>query len=94
LSSQLVTGQFTSFTEWVNKARSWIGGTGAVCTDTKWRVLRCGADFMRARDEGTFPVTYTFDPEKRQRPRTRRERALRELGENETFRRRLAGGAA
>ena len=77
--STLVTGQFTSFTEWVNKAKSWIGGTGAVCKDAKGRVLLNGGDFQRARDEGAFPVTYTYDPAKRRAPRTRRERALREI---------------
>lgn len=74
-----VTGQFTSFIQWVNKARSWIGGTGAVCTDTKGRRLLCGADFQRARDEGAFPVTYTYDPAKRKPPRNQRERNIREM---------------
>ncbi len=58
---------------------SWIGGTRAVCKDTKGRVLLCGGDFMRARDEGAFPVTYTYDPAKRRAPRTARERAIREI---------------
>lgn len=59
--------EFRSFEEWVNKARSWLGGISgggyrykkqekSICLDTQDRVCRIGADFMRARDEGTFPV--------------------------------------
>lgn len=59
--------EFTSFEVWVTKARSWLGGISGggtkykkpekvVCFDAKGRVCRRGADFMRARDEGTFPV--------------------------------------
>ena len=51
-------GEFASFVEWVNKAKSWIGGTGAECYDAKMRRCLVGKDFMRARDEGTFPVSY------------------------------------
>lgn len=45
---------FTDFTHWVNKAPTWVNG--GTCIDTAGRVLRFGADFERARDEGTFPV--------------------------------------
>lgn len=51
-------GAFTSFTEWLNKAPSWIGGTGAKCFDVQDRPCRRGADFERARDEATFPVRW------------------------------------
>lgn len=51
-------GQFAQFTTWVNKATSWIGGTNALCVDAKDRVCRNGADMMRARDEGAFPVRF------------------------------------
>ncbi|MFI5296499.1 MAG: DUF5131 family protein [Polyangiales bacterium] len=51
-------GQFTSFEHWCNKAKSWIGGTGALCVDAKGRVLLVGKDFMRSRDEGAFPVRF------------------------------------
>lgn len=51
-------GSFATFDTWVNKARSWIGGTGAKCFDAKLRPCSIGADFMRARDEGAFPVTF------------------------------------
>jgi len=51
-------GEFTSFDQWVNKAKSWIGGTGAACFDAHGRACEYGAHFMRARDEETFPVSY------------------------------------
>ena len=51
-------GEFRSFGEWVDFATRWIGGTNALCIDAKDRVCRCGADFMRARDEGAFPVSF------------------------------------
>lgn len=51
-------GQFNSFIEWVNKAPSWIGGTGAKCFDALDRPCRIGADMMRARDENAFPVRW------------------------------------
>lgn len=61
-------GEFTSFIQWVNKASSWIGFTGAKCFDTLDRPCRNGGDFMRARDEDTFPVRWywpdRFDPPK------------------------------
>lgn len=51
-------GEFATFETWVNKAASWIGGTGAKCFDAKDRPCRMGADMMRARDENAFPVRY------------------------------------
>ncbi|MBF2715689.1 phage Gp37/Gp68 family protein [Agrobacterium vitis] len=47
--------QFTTFDQWVNKASTWING--GICLDRTGRQLKIGGDFMRARDEGTFPVT-------------------------------------
>lgn len=47
--------QFSSFEQWVNKASTWVNG--GVCLDTAGNELKIGADFMRARDEGKFPVT-------------------------------------
>ena len=66
-------GQFTTFATWVNKARSWIGGTGAVCFDARGRRCYQGSDFMRARDEGAFPVRYWIpsDPPVRAKGRVR-----------------------
>jgi hypothetical protein len=51
-------GEFATFNEWVNKATSWIGGTNALCADSQGRICRIGGDFMRARDEGTFPIRF------------------------------------
>lgn len=53
-------GNFPCFQTWVNKATSWIGGTNPACFDAKGRRCRIGGDFMRARDEGAFPVYYWF----------------------------------
>lgn len=53
-------GQFATFIQWVNKATSWIGGENALCVDVRDRVCRNGGDFMRARDEGAFPVRFYF----------------------------------
>ena len=65
-----IEGQFNSFDEWVTFA------TRALVEDrTKWAPMICidangrrcfqGSQFMRARDEGTFPVRYfwEFEPE-------------------------------
>lgn len=53
-------GEFTTFPTWVHKATSWIGGTNPLCADAQGRVCRNGGDFMRARDEGAFPVRFWF----------------------------------
>lgn len=47
--------QFKDFQHWVHKASTWVNG--GACLDAAGRRLNIGADFMRARDEGTFPVT-------------------------------------
>ncbi len=51
-------GEFTSFQQWVDKAASWIGGTGAKCYDAKGRRCRKGGDLQRAHDEEAFPVRW------------------------------------
>ena len=60
-------GEFATFADWVNKARSWLAldydlpdGTDnpVVCEDTAGNVLEIGKDFMAARDAGLFPVRY------------------------------------
>jgi hypothetical protein len=63
--------RFDSFEHWVNKAQSWFAsripdrarlGRRYLCIDAAGRVCMIGADFMRARDEGTFPVVvYLID---------------------------------
>lgn len=61
--------QFTSYEQWVGKASSWLGGVSGggvrykkrenvVCVDTAGRQCLRGDGFMRARDEGTFPVRW------------------------------------
>jgi len=47
--------RFDTFEMWCNKAKSWMR-PGDICIDAKDRRCRVGADFMRARDEGAFPV--------------------------------------
>jgi hypothetical protein len=56
-------GEFATFIQWVNKASSWIGFTGSKCFDARNRPCRMGQDFMRARDEGAFPVRW-YSPER------------------------------
>lgn len=59
-------GQFDTFDDWVNHAtRALTGLEGnlgeeikAICVDAKGRRCHIGGDFMRARDEGAFPVRY------------------------------------
>lgn len=53
-------GSFSSHVQWVNKAASWIGWTGAKCYDAQGRPCRNGGDMARARDEGAFPVVWYF----------------------------------
>lgn len=53
--------EFDSFSRWVNKAQGWFLQRGltskdVVCLDAKGRICRIGADFMRARDDDSFPV--------------------------------------
>ena len=55
--------QFDSFTQWVNKGSHWLmrrHPDRAVCFDSIGRVCANGGDFMRARDESTFPVHYLW----------------------------------
>lgn len=59
--------QFESFTEWLNKASSWLTrhedyskDFRVICWDSKARICRIGADFMRARDEDAFPVYWLW----------------------------------
>lgn len=55
---------FDSFVVWVNKASSWLTRRGphvkAICLDVRGRLCADGADFMRARDEGAFPVRWLW----------------------------------
>ncbi len=58
--------QFDTFTEWLNKASSWLTRRlpdRVACFDSKGRLCSSGKDFMRARDEGTFPVRWVWPGE-------------------------------
>ncbi len=51
--------RFISFTQWVNKASSWLGSyreSNYICIDARGRICRRGEHFMLARDEDAFPV--------------------------------------
>lgn len=53
--------RFCTFREWVNTA-SWrwesagVRSGDTLCVDTQGRVCKKGAEFMRARDDKTFPI--------------------------------------
>lgn len=60
--------QFDSFTQWVNKASSWLTrhpdyherDFRVVCFDAKGRLCRIGKDFALARDEEAFPIKWIW----------------------------------
>jgi len=54
-TGEAVFREFPNFQTWVNKASTWVNG--GACLDANGRHCKIGADFMRARDESTFPVT-------------------------------------
>lgn len=65
-------GEFTTFDDWVNTATRKLANrtcetsgctmpVPAMCVDTKGRRCYQGGDFMRARDDGSFPVRYFWD---------------------------------
>jgi len=54
-TGESVFRQFDTFERWVNKASTWV--RGGICLDVDGRELKNGADMMRARDAGKFPVT-------------------------------------
>lgn len=74
-------GAFRTYSEWVNKASSWISGYRMVaCFDQKGRLCAQGSDFTLARDEGAFPVVY-FVAGPRAHFGSKREAALADLAE-------------
>ncbi len=51
--------EFSSYSQWVNKAASWFRGFKpgeCICIDKVGRICRTGKQFMRARDQDTFPI--------------------------------------
>ena len=52
---------FASFDDWVNNAQYRFADAGVrssdvLCVDSAGRIMAKGAEFMRARDENTFPA--------------------------------------
>lgn len=64
-------GEFRDFYDWVNFATPRLTGCydaagkeiSAICVDAFGRRCSYGAHFMRARDEGAFPVRYFWECE-------------------------------
>lgn len=64
-------GQFNTFQDWVNRADMTLTRTSNnnyrfapfICVDAKGRRCWSGEQFMRARDEGAFPVRYFWEME-------------------------------
>ncbi len=64
-------GEFRDFNDWVSFAGKRLTGcygefgqeVTAICVDAIGRRCSIGGDFMRARDEGTFPVRYFWQCE-------------------------------
>lgn len=61
-------GEFRDFNDWVSKATLRLTGTynarsevKAICVDALGRRCHDGGDFMRARDEGAFPIRYFWE---------------------------------
>lgn len=53
--------EFSSFEDWVNKAETrfklaGVKGDEVICVDQKGRLLKKGKEFMRAREDNSFPV--------------------------------------
>lgn len=53
--------QFSDFNNWCDTAREKFRATGlsskdVVCVDNQGRICRSGEEFMRARDDGSFPA--------------------------------------
>ena len=78
LQDRTPDGEFGSFGEWVDKAASWIGGTNPLCADAKGRVCEVGKDFMRARDEGAFPIRFWYGEGKQTKAQQRKSRRAAE----------------
>lgn len=66
--------RFDSNAHWVQKAKGWFDAARAqhhlhrddyVCIDATGRICRVGGDFIRAEQQGTYPiVAYVVDPDK------------------------------
>ena len=52
---------FSSFENWCDTAKGKFASAGlhgddSICVDTQGRICQKGLEFMRARDDGSFPV--------------------------------------
>ena len=64
-------GEFRDFNDWVSFATPRLAGAygrfgqdvAPICVDALGRRCNIGGDFMRARDEGAFPVRYFWECE-------------------------------
>lgn len=67
-----IAGEFKTFDDWVGTASHTIAEykcpvdtignvIRAICVDTKGRRCQAGGDFMRARDDASFPIVYFWD---------------------------------
>jgi hypothetical protein len=56
--------RFDNFAQWFDEGPSWLGRRGsaetAVCLDARNRLCVANADFIRARDQKTFPVRWLW----------------------------------
>ncbi|WP_162815054.1 hypothetical protein [Erythrobacter aureus] len=84
-------GEFVSYEDWVSKATkrltvasSLVTGAQvpAICVDAFGRRCTCGGDFMRARDEGAYPVRYFFECEEPEEEVATLQAALTWFGEH------------
>jgi hypothetical protein len=53
-TGEMVFREFDTYGTWVAKARSWVND--GICLDKNGKQLHNGGDFMKARDNGDFPV--------------------------------------
>jgi len=62
IETKTILFDFENFDNWCDTAKGKYGNSGyhshdLIAIDNKNRVCRCGREFMRARDEKSFPVT-------------------------------------
>lgn len=53
--------QFRSFEDWVNHAKERFAGHNVnagntICLDAKGRIAVCGAQFIRSKADGSYPI--------------------------------------
>ena len=53
--------EFSSMQDWVNKGPNiwrehYLTNDRGICVDAKGRIVECGADFERAKQESAYPI--------------------------------------